>query len=68
LNVSRKRSFAKALTWRVTGTLDTFLIAWIITGTVAIAATISLVEVLTKTFLYYGHERAWNFVSWGRNK
>jgi len=27
----KKRSILKTLTWRITGSLDTFIIAWIIT-------------------------------------
>ena len=27
-----KRSIAKAITWRITASLDTFVIAWVITG------------------------------------
>jgi uncharacterized membrane protein len=26
-----------------------------------------LTEVITKVFLYWGHERAWNRVKWGKN-
>ena len=25
-------------------------------------------EVLTKTFLYYFHERGWNYILWGKDK
>jgi uncharacterized membrane protein len=28
----KKRSIAKTLTWRITASLDTFVIAWVITG------------------------------------
>ena len=30
------RSLAKAVSWRITGTVDTFLISWLITGQVVI--------------------------------
>jgi uncharacterized membrane protein len=56
----------KALTWRTTGTLDTFLISFLITKEPLIAASIASVEVLTKIVLYYFHERAWNKIKWGR--
>ena len=29
---SHSRSLAKAVSWRITGTLDTFFISWLITG------------------------------------
>ena len=58
-SISKKRHLAKTLTWRVLATTDTFIIAWIITGTVSFAASIASIEVLTKMVLYYWHERAW---------
>ncbi len=52
-------SFCKTCTWRVVASLDTFLLSWLLTGTVAVAASIASLEVLTKMFLYYAHERQW---------
>jgi uncharacterized membrane protein len=60
----RTRSLVKTLTWRVLATTDTFLIAWLITGHVDWAAGIAGIEVITKMFLYYGHERFWANVRW----
>ena len=54
-----KRHMAKAVSWRVIGTLDTFFLSWVITGSVEIGALIGGVEIVTKTALYYIHERAW---------
>ena len=59
------RSLAKAISWRVTGTIDTFIISWVITGEVLLASGIALTEVLTKVFLFWAHERVWNKVKWG---
>ena len=39
--------------------LDTFLLSWLITGNVGMGASIASLEVLTKMFLYYAHERQW---------
>ena len=61
------RSFAKAVSWRVTGTIDTFLISWLITGHALIASGIALTEIMTKVGLYWLHERVWNKVGWGRS-
>ncbi len=60
------RSVAKAISWRVTGTLDTIFLAWLFTDDISIALAIGLTEVLTKFVLYYFHERAWLRISWGR--
>ncbi len=62
----KRRSILKAITWRITGTIDTFLLAWLITGKPEIALTISSVEVITKMFLYYLHERTWTRISFGK--
>jgi uncharacterized membrane protein len=61
------RSLAKAISWRVTGTIDTFLISWIITGEVLLATGIAFTEVITKVFLYWAHERVWNKINWGKS-
>lgn len=60
------RSIAKAVSWRVIGTLDTLLISYILTGEVAIAASIASIDFITKMFLYFFHERIWNKISWGK--
>lgn len=57
--VQRKRHFAKAISWRIIGTLDTMLIAGVITGNWKVGVSVGGVEVFTKTLLYYFHERMW---------
>lgn len=64
MSEQNRRSLAKAISWRITGTLDTFLISWLITGELALAGGIAATEVVTKIGLYWLHERAWNRVSW----
>ena len=64
---SSLRSIAKAVSWRTLGTLDTFILSWLITGEVKLAATIGGTEVLTKMVLYWFHERAWNKIKWGKS-
>ena len=60
------RSIAKAVSWRVIGTLDTLFISYLLTGEVAIAASIASIDFATKMFLYFFHERIWNNIGWGR--
>jgi uncharacterized membrane protein len=62
------RSVAKAISWRVTGTLDTIIIACLITGRINTALSIGMVELFTKMCLYYLHERAWNRIPFGKPK
>jgi uncharacterized membrane protein len=60
------RSIAKAVSWRVTGTIDTFIISAIVTGKLGVAGSIAATELFTKIALYYFHERAWTAIPWGR--
>lgn len=62
---AHRRSLAKATSWRILGSIDTFLLSWLFTGNVKAAGGIALTEVLTKMVLYYFHERAWASVKWG---
>ena len=56
---SRKRHLAKAITWRLIGTIDTILLSWFITGNPWTGLKIGIAEVFTKMILYYFHERVW---------
>ena len=60
------RSFVKAVSWRATGTVDTIIISYLVTGTLKFALSIGFVELFTKIGLYYVHERVWNKISLGR--
>jgi len=57
--VSYKRHFAKTLSWRVIGTIDTMVLSSVITGSWEMGLTIGGVEVVTKMVLYFLHERVW---------
>lgn len=60
------RSLVKAISWRVTGTVDTILISFLITGQAKYALSIGFVELFTKIFLYFCHERIWDKLKFGR--
>ena len=57
--VSHKRHLVKTVTWRIVGTLDTIILSGLITGNLKWGLAIGGVEVITKMFLYYLHERVW---------
>jgi uncharacterized membrane protein len=57
---SNAKSLLKTISWRIVGTIDTMVIAYFLTGEVTVAVSIGSVEVFTKLFLYYVHERVWN--------
>ena len=67
-NMSRKRHVLKTITWRIIGTLDTMLIAWVISGDPMVGISIGGVELFTKMILYYIHERAWYKSNFGVDK
>jgi uncharacterized membrane protein len=64
---AHSRSLLKAVSWRLTGTLDTFVIGFIVTGKASIAGSIAATELFSKVVLYYGHERMWARIHWGRS-
>jgi uncharacterized membrane protein len=65
---SHSRSFVKAASWRLLGSIDTFVLSWLFTGSVKAAGAIASTEVITKIALYYFHERVWSSISWGTSR
>ena len=41
---TKKRTMAKTITWRITASLTTFLIAWMLTGDILVGASIGSIE------------------------
>ena len=60
------RSAVKTLSWRITGTLDTIIVSFFITGEISFALSIGAIEFFTKMILYFIHERLWNRIKFGR--
>lgn len=68
LKDSNVRSFVKAVSWRFIGTIDTVFLSFLFTGKLTTAISIGLSELITKTLLYFVHERVWNQTSWQRQQ
>ena len=66
MNETNTRSLAKAVSWRMTGTIDTFIVSYFVTGELALAGSIASLEVITKIILYWFHERVWTRIRWGK--
>lgn len=66
--VSKKRSLAKSLTWRVIAVISTFAIGYALTGSWSFAASLTVVSNLINFVLYYLHERVWLQVGWGKDR
>ena len=62
---TRSRTIVKSISWRVIATATTMAAAYIITGEVAVALGIGVIEATAKLLFYYLHERSWAHVSWG---
>ena len=54
-----KRHFAKSLSWRLIGTVDTLLFSSLITGDLSECISITGFTTFTKLVWYYIHERWW---------
>ena len=65
---SHRRHLYKTVTWRIVGTIDTILLAWVISGNPFTGLTIGIAEVFTKMALYYFHERIWYKIDYGIEK
>ena len=63
---TKARSLAKAIGWRAVGSLGTFVVAGVATGSLELAGGLVLAEILIKTVFNYFHERLWTRISWGR--
>ncbi len=65
---SKSRSVAKAVSYRVLGSLTTGFIFFFISGDWKLAAGAGLADSVLKLGLYFLHERAWNHIQFGRPK
>lgn len=62
------RSLAKSISFRVVVLTSDLVIILFITHKLETALPIILASNLASTLLYYGHERIWNNVHWGKAK
>lgn len=65
---SHARSIAKAVSYRILGSLTTALIFYALSGDWKLSAGAGLLDSVLKTGLYFLHERVWNHVDYGRTK
>jgi len=42
------------------------VISYLLTGEIKTAISIGGIEIFTKMFLYFFHERTWNMIKWGK--
>ncbi len=63
---NKKRSLAKAISWRTLATLYLVLVSYFLTGNPFVSIVISLIDAILNIIEYYLHERFWNKLKFGR--
>ena len=66
INEFTRRSIFKAVTWRITTTVLTFIVSYIVTGGFGTAGKIAGALFVINSIWYFTHERLWNKVQWGK--
>lgn len=65
---SHARSLAKAVSYRVFGSLSTAALVYFFTGNTKASLASGLADSAVKIVLYFAHERLWNYIPFGRPK
>ena len=60
------RSVVKGISWRVIATFVTTVVVWLISGEISLALFAGASDSLVKIGLFWGHERIWQRIHWGR--
>jgi uncharacterized membrane protein len=50
---------------RVVASATTMLVIFVVTGNLALVASVGVIDVTLKVLFYYFHERVWGRVHWG---
>jgi uncharacterized membrane protein len=61
---SSKRSLLKTLTWYASHIIMATSVAFLVTNSLKVAATIASAEIVWESALFFAHERAW--AKWGK--
>ncbi len=62
----KKRSFVKAITYRLVILISDGIIIFAITHEYSTTLWVILISNIASTILYFTHERAWNTIAWGK--
>ena len=60
------RSVLKGVSWRFIATMVTALVVYVYSGELAAAAIVGSIDAVAKIVLFWGHERIWQQINWGR--
>ena len=64
----QSRTLSKMITSRVLITTSNFLIPFIMTGSWGSAAIFAGLATVVNMLIFWGHERIWNWIKWGKAK
>ncbi len=62
------RSLAKAVSYRLLGSISTAALVFFFTKDWKLSAGAGVLDSVVKIILYFGHERLWNHIPYGRAK
>jgi len=62
------RSIAKGVSWRFIATGTTIVIVYVFFGRLDLAIAAGMIESVLKVGFYWGHERVWQKVRWGKQR
>lgn len=62
------RSVAKGISWRFVATSTTIIIVYFFFGRLDLAIAAGLIETVLKVALYWGHEKMWQRIRWGKKR
>ena len=65
---SHSRSIAKAVSYRILGSVSTGLIFFVLTGRFSLSVGAGAADFVVKIGLYFVHERLWNHINFGRER
>mgnify|MGYP003133109233 FL=1 len=62
----KKRTLIKSLSWKIAGSLSLVLLTYLTTGSLKVAGIVAVLQFIITFFLYFVHERVWNYITWGK--
>jgi adenylylsulfate kinase len=65
---ARKRALAKAFTWRLVAIVLLGIITYLLTNDLKTVTYVTLFYHGLQVFIFFLHERVWNYVKWGKTK
>jgi uncharacterized membrane protein len=65
--IRRNTTLAKTLTFAAVHFTVAFSLGYLLTGSIAIASALALIEPLANTLAYYAHERLWARINRGQS-